>query len=241
MKKIVLTIIGLLVLYLLYQIGLFIYRVSISKQLVKKSHAVSNVGSGARMLIVGDSTAVGVGATSASTTIAGLFVRDFPNLSVENRAVSGAVLAEILLQLQDAREKYDLILIQGGPNDVLSYRNLKDSKKDSEALLRLARQKSDHVVMLSAGNAGLVPLIPWPISLTISSRTRILRAFLIEQTSTVGVAYIDLYQERKDDEFAKDPKRFYAPDGLHPADAGYAFWYSKIREILTSRFPNLVL
>jgi lysophospholipase L1-like esterase len=145
------------------------------------------------------------------------------------------------MQLRSASSSYDVILIQAGPNDVLSFHNLDASKQDAKALLTLAKEKSQHVVMLSGGNAGLVPLLPWPISELISERTRTVRSFLIALTGERQVAYVDLYKKRSEDEFSQNPKLFYAQDGLHPADSGYALWYTRIRETISAAYPTLVL
>ena len=51
------------------------------------------------LLIVGDSTAVGTGASSPAHSVAGLIARDHPQLRIVNRAEDGAKFADIARQL----------------------------------------------------------------------------------------------------------------------------------------------
>ena len=49
----------------------------------------------ARLLIVGDSTAVGTGASAPQTSLAGLLANAYPSLHIENRGRDGATFAEL--------------------------------------------------------------------------------------------------------------------------------------------------
>lgn len=53
----------------------------------------------ARLLVVGDSTAVGTGATSPAASIAGLIARRHPDVAIDNRAHNGVRFADVLRQL----------------------------------------------------------------------------------------------------------------------------------------------
>ena len=72
-----------------------------------------------RLLIVGDSTGVGLGAVSIEDSLAGRLARDFPQASIENRAELGARIACVLGQLADVDAGYDAVLIAAGGNDIL--------------------------------------------------------------------------------------------------------------------------
>lgn len=72
-----------------------------------------------RLLIVGDSTGVGLGAVSIEDSLAGRLARDFPQASIENRAELGARIACVLGQLADVNAGYDAVLIAAGGNDIL--------------------------------------------------------------------------------------------------------------------------
>ena len=68
-----------------------------------------------KVLFVGDSTGVGVGATRPGDSVAGRLGAAYPEWNIENRSVSGRKTAEILPTLRDlANEQYDTIVIQVG-------------------------------------------------------------------------------------------------------------------------------
>ena len=73
-----------------------------------------------RVLIIGDSLAVGCGASRPEESIAGLIAQEFPDVTIVNRARNGARTAEATAQLRvDGDARYDAILISVGGNDVL--------------------------------------------------------------------------------------------------------------------------
>jgi lysophospholipase L1-like esterase len=41
--------------------------------------------------------------------------------------------------------------------------------------------------------------------------------------------FVDLFHERDNDPFLKDPDRFFAPDYLHPSNDGYGLWYDALK------------
>ena len=76
--------------------------------------------SGPRVLILGDSIAVGCGAACPEDSIAGQISQEFPHVTIVNRARNGARTAETLAQLSaDPHPAYDAILINVGGNDIL--------------------------------------------------------------------------------------------------------------------------
>lgn len=177
-------------------------------------------------LILGDSTAVGIG-TTPEKSIAGLLSAEF-DANVENYAVSGAVSADIKQQAAHALlAQYDLIEIQIGANDIIGFRSLSKAAKSLDTALTSLTKKSTHVVVVTAGDIGKALLFRWPLSRIMSKRTRTLRGLFMEICARHHVTYIDIYS--KPDVIASDPSRYHAPDGLHLSADGYAYWYSLIR------------
>lgn len=201
----------------------------VGHEAVAQAVAFQRIEGSKRVLIVGDSTAVGVGASNPEKSTAGLLAADFPSVSVENRAVSGAKLRDVVGQLAATAGTYDLVLIQAGANDVLYFSSDAAMKQGVTNLFAEARKKSDTVVVLTAGNIGLAPVIPWPFGYYISARTRYMRELMQNEAAKVNAHYVDLYKERGSDPFENDVARYYAPDRLHLSDDGYAYWYSEIR------------
>jgi hypothetical protein len=72
-----------------------------------------------RLLVVGDSTAVGTGATVPQASVAGLLAERFPGLQIDNRARDGTMFAELLAQL-DGEERFDELMVQAALSQHLS-------------------------------------------------------------------------------------------------------------------------
>ena len=179
-----------------------------------------------RLLIVGDSTAVGTGASAPDASVAGLLGQGFPRLLIENRARDGATFAEILAQLE-GHERFDMVLVMAGGNDVVRLRGLESVRADVERVTKRATQRADLVALMPAGNVGNAPFFFAPVSWLMASRSRRLQAFAREAALRHGAVYVDLFRESADDPFVQRPE-LNAADGLHPSDAGYRVWFGEL-------------
>lgn len=208
--------------------GRSLWRIGQSVEMARASEPLQHVPARAamRMLIVGDSTAVGTGASAAQASVAGLIVRDHPQLSIENRARDGATFADVVAQLAgDAR--YDIVLVQAGGNDVIRMRGLEAMRRDIDLVAGLARRRASVVVLMPAGNVGNAPFFFPPVSWLMTWRARQMHAYVREAAARHGATYVNLFQERADDPFARRPE-LNARDGLHPSDAGYRVWFAEL-------------
>jgi lysophospholipase L1-like esterase len=178
-----------------------------------------------RLLVVGDSTAVGTGATVPQASVAGLLAEHFPSLQIDNRARNGAVFAELLAQL-DGEERFDMVVMAGG-NDVVRLRGLEALHTDVERVAQRARQRADLVVLMPAGNVGNAPLFIAPVSWLMTWRSRQLHNFAREAASHRGTLLVNLFREAADDPFVQR-QELNAVDGLHPSDAGYRVWFDEL-------------
>ncbi len=191
------------------------------------SHASS------RILVAGDSTAVGVGSAS-STSVAGRVGADFPQADVTNLGISGLRLAELkkILRAQ-AGKKYDLVLLQIGANDITGRTPYGSIRADLAAVLDMADTLAPRIAVMTAGNVGTSPAFRWPLSWYITARTRVVREIFIDEVlKRPHAAYADLFKEAADEPFSKDIPRFYARDFFHPSAEGYGLWYAALRPLL---------
>jgi lysophospholipase L1-like esterase len=179
-----------------------------------------------RLLIVGDSTAVGTGASDASLSLAGLLADAYPLLAIENRARDGATFDEIVAQL-DGAGQVDAVLVQAGGNDVIRLRSLAALRADVTRVADAARRRTNWVVLMPAGNVGNAPLFAPPVSWLMTARARRLHAIVREVATREGVTYVNLFHEARDDPFALFPE-LNAADGLHPSNAGYRVWFDAL-------------
>jgi len=244
---IVLKTLGVLLLLLaLYQAVRMRVLIQRGKKLARSTVAFQRLLPGARMriLIAGDSTAVGTGAARPEESVAGLFGRDNPDAEIVNVSGNGKRVGELLNELAvkvrpfhrqgrtlDALT-FQLIVLQIGANDIVYLTPLSQLRSDLNALLIRARELSPTVLVLHSGNIGAAPLFPWPLSAFYTARTREVRSLYQELAAQNDAHYVDLFRERGADVFLRDPVQYYASDLYHPSSAGYALWYRRIREVL---------
>lgn len=185
----------------------------------------------ARLLVVGDSTGVGTGADRPLDSIAGRIYRDFPFVEIINKSDDGAKIRDVLTQLNTIEnEKFDIVLVQVGGNDILRFTDLDRLKDLITILLKAARQKSRNIIFISTGNVGLAPAFFPPLSWLYTYRTRQVRSVFMKVSQKLRVEYVDLFKEKKEDPFLTDPEKFYAVDFLHPGSEGYRLWYEELKK-----------
>lgn len=211
--------------------GRVAWRITQSAELARQSEPfqASPAQAVATLLIVGDSTGVGTGASSPAQSLAGLIALEHPRLRIVNRAKDGAKFADIASQLVAlGDQRFDAILVLGGGNDVI---RLTDQKALAQAVVRTAQLARDHgnlVVVMPSGNVGNAPFFFPPLSWLMSKRSRQLHRLVREAATENGALYVNLYKDKADDPFAQRADELNAKDGLHPSDAGYRVWYSEL-------------
>lgn len=217
----------------------FVTDIKIGKRLAASATAFSFTlpNPRARLLIIGDSTAVGTGVTDPNDSIAGKFHRDFPDIEIVNISRNGAHISEIATMLNRASGNFDVILIQGGGNDIIYLAPRRQASNQFDGLLKAAKNRAPEVVSITSGNIGAAPIFPWPLNWLYSYRSKIFLGQFKKIAFANGVHFVDLYQPKAGDPLRKDIKRFYASDGLHLTGDGYETWYQKILETLGEDNP----
>lgn len=228
--RIFLIVLGLLLLYIVIQAIRMEYFIHIGQKLAATAIPFSRTIPHAkqRILVVGDSTGVGTGASTNSRSLAGLVGNRYPEADILNASVNGAKTSDVLAQLNGVTGIFDLILIEIGGNDTVRFTNLEQLQKDLEEVLKRATAKSTRVLLTSTGNVGTAPLFPAPLRGLLTRRTLQVRDIFLKQVvlHSPTVRYTDLYRDADNDPFAKDPALHYAADSFHPSDAGYQDWFT---------------
>lgn len=223
---------------LLAPVALTACRLAESRRLVRESTPFRRAGTGPAILVAGDSTGEGTGASDGIHSIAGRLGTRWPDAPVVNRSRDGAKLAEIAARLRDEaapgtrRERYRAVVIMGGGNDILQGRSEDEIASDLADAFRAAKALEAPVFFMGAGNVGTAPMFAWPFSWILSRRARATQAVFDRVAREAGVTRINLFHEPDEDPFLRDPKRFYAPDGLHPSDDGYGLWWAELERVL---------
>ena len=206
------------------------WRIKQSAELARQSEPLqaSPAGATASLLIAGDSTAVGTGASSAAHSVAGLIASDHPGLRIVNRASDGARFADMARQLE-SNERFDAVLVLGGGNDVIRLTGEGALAQDIDTVARLAAARAPLVVILPPGNVGNAPFFKAPLSWLMARRSRMLHRLVRQAAADHGAIYVNLYKDKADDPFAQRPDELNSRDGLHPSDAGYRLWYDALK------------
>jgi lysophospholipase L1-like esterase len=236
MKYVWAALVLIVVAYVSYEYIRMSALVAVSEKLVSEAHAYQSATGTLSVLVLGDSTAVGVGSPSDESVAGRLGA--YLNASVENHAVSGAVTADLAGQIAQAqRSHYDLILIQIGANDVIRFHSPTATAQTLNTALKLLQPKSEHIVLLTAGKIGEAPFFPRLFSWLWNWQASRMRLQFMAVASADNVAYVDLYNAP--DPFSSDPARYYAPDGLHLTGDGYGFWFEQVQQTIQAHWPDL--
>lgn len=208
--------------------------VRLSQKIVERTARFENIttDTSVSLLVLGDSTAVGVGADSQKDTVPALLASNVGATYVENYAVSGAKIQDLESQLSNSKlSKYDYILVQIGGNNIVAR---EDGLAVGEVLRKLYRALPEckQVIHVCCGDVGATTILPLPVRGYYTKKTLAYHSIFEKIDMDSGVTYVNLYEPKNIDPFIKNPELYLAADGFHPSSLGYAYWFSKIK-------PNL--
>jgi len=187
-----------------------------------------------RILIAGDSSAVGVGAGKPEESVAGLFGADFGRMDIVNIGESGLRLGGLERKLYDLDEqRYDMIVIMIGTNDITEYIPIGTAEQNLKDVLEMVTKMSNRVIIMHSGNMAFAPFFPDFMKGSLQKRTLAFREFYQRLADEYKVAYVDLYGDSPYDLKNPNNPSLYAEDGLHLNSEGYKLWYHRIRESAT--------
>ena len=186
------------------------------------------------LLVLGDSTGVGVGAATSSESVAALFAKQMNATYVENLAVSGSEVDDLPAQIAKMKLKhYHTILLQIGANDIVAFHDASSTAARLGRILVILKNHADHVVLMSAGDVGGATVFPPPLRWYYTSLTLKYHKAFAKAAYAEGAAYVNLYSPPATDEFRKHPEINLAADGFHPSSAGYALWFQRVLQTCT--------
>jgi lysophospholipase L1-like esterase len=189
----------------------------------------------ATVLVLGDSTGVGVGATLPEESVAGLLAADYPDADIVNVAVSGTRVAGAIAQVRlclEAGLRFDLALLHVGGNDVVANTPLHQLTDDCDTLLRELGRLADRTVWLGPPDLGLAPLFPRPYAWVMASRSRAASRVFSAAAARHHVVFVDFSAPAHVAYFRKRRRNHFALDGFHPNSASYKYGYAAARQML---------
>ena len=236
MKTFFLILIAVVALMLLWDGARFFFLTRKTALIIKSTVPFSRKISTAPMhiLILGDSTAVGTGASKPEDSTAGRLASFYPNAEVVNLAENGMRLAGLnqILAKTDKTKHFDIVLIQIGANDIIRLTSMSDIEKGISNVLEYAQSFGGKVIVLHSGNIGESKFFPWYIRPLLSERSFEVRTIYQKLAADHNASYVDLIDAPVAQLLREDPARYYASDLLHLSSDGYGLWFEEIKKKL---------
>jgi lysophospholipase L1-like esterase len=185
----------------------------------------------ARVLLLGDSTGVGVGAGAPEHSLGGLLAAALPGLEVHNRCVVGARLADLPSQLAAAAPDdagYDVALVLVGGNDVLHHTPGPQVAARARALLAALRRRARHVVWIGSADIGSAPVFAAPLAWWFALRCARVARLLRQACEDAGALFVDFADRHGGHPFGSDAGTWFAADGVHPSRASYRYCFDHL-------------
>jgi lysophospholipase L1-like esterase len=187
------------------------------------------------VLILGDSTGVGVGATLPEESIAGLIAADFPDADIANISESGARISDTVTQASRCNASslhFDVAVLHVGGNDIVRATPIDKLAESCERLMQELAPLAHRTVWLGPPNLGMAPLFPPPYSWIMAARSRAASAVFAQSAARHHVSFIDFSAPAHASHFSGRRRQHFARDGFHPNSSSYRYGYAAARQAL---------
>jgi lysophospholipase L1-like esterase len=189
----------------------------------------AGLGEPVQLLMLGDSSAAGMGADSPHQTVGAIIANGISALTgrtvqLTNVAVVGAESSGLDVQLPSALEEVphpDIALIMIGANDVTHRIDKSVAVRHLEQTVRALRAAGAEVVVGTCPDLGTIEPLPQPLRLLARRWSRDLAAAQTVAVVEAGGRTVSL-GDLLGPEFAERPQEMFSADRFHPSPAGYA-------------------
>lgn len=179
-------------------------------------------GNGTRkLLILGESTVAGVGASTTEFTLGGHLFQDLGgDFELKNLGKNGLRVSQVASffteELNSIQGKYEGIFLFLGANDCFKLTNPKSFRIELEKLILLlkVRFSPDWIYLADIPPVQLFPAFTKPLKYFLNSQ----RAFLQKEMISISQNQKDILFDKITLEITSD---FFASDLIHPSDEGY--------------------
>ncbi|MDX1303588.1 SGNH/GDSL hydrolase family protein [Photobacterium sp.] len=190
-----------------------------------------------RLLLIGDSAAAGVGASSQSKALSGNLISALSGkfqLEWQLLAKSGYTTQDTYdMLIHQPKEQYDVVVISLGVNDVIKTFTTKDWLKHQIALIVFIRQHFScrQIVLTKIPPMERFPALPPPLRWYLGRKARDFNRCLSDWTiSQDDCELIDINHRLKPEQMATD--------GFHPGPGIYQFWGQTIAQVIKARWQS---
>lgn len=199
---------------------------------------VSGHGPVLRLLIVGDSSATGVGTSHQEEALLGQMRKRLSQTNTVHWSVdakTGATTADTIARLQESQQqKFDVVSISLGVNDITGFVPLGFWLRRFADLLHIIETKFQPDVICVSGIPKMqyFPLLPQPLRWVVGAQAhRFDRALRMLVAGRAGYRFVEM-------DFEPDVSLM-SPDGFHPGPKIYAEWGRKVYRTLRSDIKRL--
>jgi lysophospholipase L1-like esterase len=185
-------------------------------------------------IVIGDSTAIGQGASYKEGVAykSAVFLAKNRTVTLINLGISGATSPKVLQNQADAAAalKANIVLICVGANDVTHLSRLKTVENSVSKIIDKIKKKNPQARVLLTGSPamGSIARFPSVVKLIARLRTKQVNKTIQGVADKKGVERLKI-AEKTGPRFLQEPKLF-AEDKFHPNREGYAVWLPIIFE-----------
>ncbi|MGH9049650.1 MAG: SGNH/GDSL hydrolase family protein [Acidimicrobiia bacterium] len=197
-----------------------------------------------RLAVLGDSTVTGTGLDDP----ADLWVRqavdrftDRLRIRVHSRAAGGARARDVLADQVDAAVAWgpDVVVVSVGANDALRRIRFARFERELRAIVESLRGAGATVVLAGVGDVGTAPLLPFPLRLVVSGRSRVAdRIHARVAAAYDGVLKVPVAEETT--ETFRRRSDLFCDDLFHPNRNGHEVWASAAFPVLQRAMLGVV-
>ncbi len=183
------------------------------------------------LLLMGDSSAAGVGASTAIETLIGQLLQRLSKTHQVHYLMltkTGKTTANMLTELRQIKpQKFDVVITALGVNDVTSQVPVSRWRQQQQQLLELIKQTFQPAQIIMSGLPPVreFPALPWPLN-----------AYLGAYADSLNETLLTLCQQQQGVQFHSlrgFPKEAEAAsDGFHPGPRVYALWAEKLADVI---------
>ncbi|MFP2912997.1 SGNH/GDSL hydrolase family protein [Pyxidicoccus sp. 3LFB2] len=176
---------------------------------------------------LGDSTAVGVGASRGGgypERLASRLRNDGLPVGLTNLGQSGARIRDVFTgQVKRAVAAQPTLVTLGvGTNDIWRGTSVEDFQEELDRIARRLKQTGASLVVVNIADMALAPVAKLVPSALYEGRIEPFNAAMTEVARAHGLHLVDLYTASK--EMIPHNSHFFCHDGFHPSEQGYEQW-----------------
>jgi len=140
--------------------------------------------------------------------------RKDPRIEYRNHGVGGETTAQILSRFEEAIVDADVLVVQGGINDVVHQLDIRDAARNLATMVRDAKVRGLGVVLAN--------VLPWNNGWPDADvQIRALNELIADIGVEEHVRVLDFYATLEDPERPGRMREDWTPDGNHPSVAGH--------------------